>query len=43
MIDQVVKQRGILNRRSVEVLAGHGRANHRKNARADDGSDAKRG
>jgi len=35
-----VHQRRIADVGSVEVLAGHGRANDRKNARADDRADA---
>src|ERR1035438_4913389 len=37
-----MEQRGIGDRGYVELFPGDGRANHREDARADDGSDAQR-
>jgi hypothetical protein len=43
MVHHEVQQRGIADRRSVKVLAGHGRADHRKDPRPDHRANAERG
>jgi hypothetical protein len=42
MKDQVVQQRRVADRRRIDGLAGHGRADDGKDAGADDSTDAKR-
>ena len=43
VVHDVIEDRGVEDRRGIELFAGDGRADDGENARADDGSDAERG
>jgi hypothetical protein len=42
MVDQIIEQRRVKDRRGVELLAGNGRADHSENSGADHRADAQR-
>ena len=43
MVNQIVEQRSVEDRRGIEFLSGNGRADDGKDSRADYGADAERG